>query len=301
METSKPGYKITLWVKDESFKGKFEESAEMDFLIDEVSNNEVKIKEVIMNKEENFVRGENIHVSVMATGGSDLRYAFKVLKEEKEIEWVDYSTCNWVNFTPEGIGSYTMEIMVKDNYSKQKYDCHEIKHLEVMEFIPAEIDYVLMPSKENYMVGDKIKFDVITQRTQETLVKYVLKINRHTVEETDYIENKSYLLEPRCRGEYVLEIMARDKASTQVFDSKKVIKLDVIDAIPVANTKILRDKVNLQVNQGTIFTVKADGGKDLHYEFYLMEQGHGIWYKNIVRLIIIALCLINKGLINCWP
>ena len=28
------------------------------------------------------------------------------------------------------------------------------------------------------MVGDKIKFDVITQRTQETLVKYVLKINR---------------------------------------------------------------------------------------------------------------------------
>ena len=80
-------------------------------------------------------------------------------------------------------------------------------------------------------------------------------------------------MEPRCRGEYVLEIMARDKASTQVFDSKKVIKLDVIDAIPVANTKILRDKVNLQVNQGTIFTVKADGGKDLHYEFYLMEQG----------------------------
>ncbi len=270
----KPGnYKITLWVKDESFEGKFEDSAEMDFLIDEVSNNEVKIKEVIMSKERYFIKGEKIHVSVMATGGSNLRYAFKVSKEGKEIERVDYGTCNWVNFTPEDIGSYTMEIMVKDKYSKREYDCHEIKHLEVMEFIPAEIDYVLMPSKENYMVGDKIKFDVITQRTQETLVKYVLKINRHTVEETDYIENKSYLLEPRCRGEYVLEIMARDKASTQVFDSKKVIKLDVIDAIPVANTKILRDKVNLQVNQGTIFTVKADGGKDLHYEFYLMEQG----------------------------
>ncbi|NLZ47952.1 MAG: triple tyrosine motif-containing protein [Clostridiales bacterium] len=266
-------YKITLWVKDESFKGKFEESAEMEFLIDEVSNNEVKIKEVIMNKEENFVRGENIHVSVMATGGSDLRYAFKVLKEEKEIEWVDYSTCNWVNFTPEGIGSYTMEIMVKDKYSKQKYDCHEIKHLEVMEFIPAEIDYVLMPSKEIYMVGDKIKFDIITQRTNETLIKYVLKINKHTVEETDYIEDKSYLLEPRCRGEYILEIMAKDKASDQFFDSKKVIRLYIKDAVPVANTKILRDKVKLKVNEGTVFTVKADGGRDLHYEFYLMEQG----------------------------
>lgn len=266
-------YKITLWVKDESFQGKFEDSAEIEFLIDEVSNNEVKIKEVIMSKEKNFIKGEKVHVSVMATGGSNLRYAFKVSKDGREIERVDYGICNWVNFTPEDIGSYTMEIMVKDKYSKNEYDCHEIKHLDVMEFIPAEIDYVLMPSKENYMVGDKIKFDVITQRTQETFIKYVLKINNHTVEETDYIESKSYLLEPRCRGEYILEIMARDKESTQPFDSKKVIKLDVIDAVPVANTKILRDKINLQVNEGTIFTVKADGGKDLHYEFYLMERG----------------------------
>lgn len=266
-------YKITLWVKDESFEGKFEESAEMDFLIDEVSNSEVIIKEVIMNKEKNFIKGEKIHVSVMATGGSNLRYAFKVSKEGKEIEKVDYGICNWVNFTPEQIGSYTMEIMVKDKYSKNEYDCHEIKHLDVMEFIPAEIDYILMPSKENYMVGDKIKFDVITQRTEDTLVKYLLKINKHTVEETDYLDKKSYLLEPKCRGEYILEIMAKDKGSNQVFDSKKVIKLDVIDAVPVANTKILRDKINLQVNQGTIFTVKADGGKDLHYEFYLMERG----------------------------
>lgn len=266
-------YKITLWVKDESFEGKFEESAEMDFLIDEVSNSEVIIKEVIMNKEKNFIKGEKIHVSVMATGGSNLRYAFKVSKEGKEIEKVDYGICNWVNFTPEHIGSYTMEIMVKDKYSKNEYDCHEIKHLDVMEFIPAEIDYILMPSKENYMVGDKIKFDVITQRTEDTLVKYLLKINKHTVEETDYLDKKSYLLEPKCRGEYILEIMAKDKGSNQVFDSKKVIKLDVIDAVPVANTKILRDKINLQVNQGTIFTVKADGGKDLHYEFYLMERG----------------------------
>lgn len=270
----RPGkYKITLWVKDESFEGKFEQSAEMEFYVDEVSKNEVKIKDVIMNKEMDFIKGEKISVNVIATGGSNLRYSFKVSKDGKEIERVDYGTCDWVNFTPEEVGSYTMEIMVKDKYSKEEYDCHEIKHLEVMEFIPAEIDYVLMPSKESYMVGDRIKFDIITRRTEDTLVKYLLKINNHAVEETDYIEEKSYLLEPRCRGKYTLEVMAKDKTSSEIFDSKKVINLDVIDAVPVANTKILRDKINLQVNQGTIFTVKADGGRDLHYEFYLMERG----------------------------
>ena len=193
----RPGkYKITLWVKDESFEGKFEQSAEMEFYVDEVSKNEVKIKDVIMNKEMDFIKGEKISVNVIATGGSNLRYSFKVSKDGKEIERVDYGTCDWVNFTPEEVGSYTMEIMVKDKYSKEEYDCHEIKHLEVMEFIPAEIDYVLMPSKESYMVGDRIKFDIITRRTEDTLVKYLLKINNHAVEETDYIEEKSYLLEP---------------------------------------------------------------------------------------------------------
>ena len=137
----RPGkYKITLWVKDESFEGKFEQSAEMEFYVDEVSKNEVKIKDVIMNKEMDFIKGEKISVNVIATGGSNLRYSFKVSKDGKEIERVDYGTCDWVNFTPEEVGSYTMEIMVKDKYSKEEYDCHEIKHLEVMEFIPAEID-----------------------------------------------------------------------------------------------------------------------------------------------------------------
>ncbi|WP_139905504.1 triple tyrosine motif-containing protein [Clostridium thermarum] len=268
-------YKLSLWVKDESFTGKFEKEAVMEFVIDEVSNNPVKITEIAMSKDKDFVIGEKINVKVIATGGTDLRYSFIISKGGKELERVDYGSCNWVNYTPEEVGNFEMEIRVKDKYSKKEYDSHEIIHLEVKKYLPAEIDYVLMPSKENYIVGDNIKFDVITRRTQDTLIKYVLKINGHTVEETDYISSKRYFLSPKCRGSYVLEIMAKDKSSLAVFDSKKIIKLNVIDALPVSNTKILWDKINIKVNEPVIFSVEAQGGKDLYYEFYLME--HGDW------------------------
>jgi hypothetical protein len=272
-------YKLSLWVKDDSFSGKFEKDADMEFVIDEVSSNPVKITEVVMSKDNNFIIGERINVKVIASGGTDLRYSFSITKEGKELEKVDYGSCNWVNYTPEEVGNFEMEIRVKDKYSKKEYDSHEIIHLEVKKYLPAEIDYVLMPSKESYIVGDNIKFDVITRRTQDTLIKYVLKINGHIVEETDYINSKKYFLSPKCRGSYVLEIMAKDRVSLAVFDSKKIIKLNVIDALPVSNTKILWDKINIKVNDPVIFSVEAQGGKDLNYEFYLME--HGDW--NLVQ------------------
>jgi hypothetical protein len=288
-------YKLSLWVKDESFTGKFEGDAEMEFLIDEISNNPVRITEVVKSKEKDFIKGETINVKVIATGGSDLRYSFHVMKDGKAQEKVDYGSCNWVNFTPEEEGNYEMEIRVKDKYSKKEYDSHELVHIDVKRFLPAEIDYVLMPSKEKYIVGDNIKFDVITRRTQDTQIKYVLKINGHIVEETDYISSKKYFLNPKCRGHYVLEIMAKDRGSSAVFDSKQIIKLNVIDALPVSNTKILWDKINIKVNEPVIFSVEAEGGKDLHFEFYLMEHGDWVLVQKYSKMNYYTFMPYRKG------
>lgn len=288
-------YKISLWVKDESFAGKFEKDAEIDFVIDEVSNNPVKITEVVMSKDKDVIVNERINVKVIATGGTDLRYSFVILKEGKELERVDYGSCSWVNFTPEEEGHFEMEIRVKDKYSKKEYDSHELVHMEVKRFLPAEIDYVLMPSKENYIVGDNIKFDVITRRTQDTLIKYVLKINGHIVEETEYVNSKKYFLNPKCRGSYILEIMAKDKGSSAIFDSKKVIKLNVVDALPVSNTKILWDKINIKVNEPVMFSVEAEGGKDLHYEYYLMEHGDWILVQKFSKMNYYTFIPYKKG------
>ncbi|MDP4090069.1 MAG: triple tyrosine motif-containing protein [Bacillota bacterium] len=288
-------YKLSLWVKDESCDGKFEAEAEMEFIIDEISSNPVKISEVITSKDKNIIKGEKINITTIATGGIDLRYSFVVKKDGAELERVDYGSCNWVNFTPEEEGHYELEARVKDKYSRKEYDSHGILHLDVREFLPAEIDYILMPSKENYIVGDNIKFDIITRRTQDVLVKYVLKINGHLVEETDYIESKRYFLNPKCRGQYTLEIMAKDKKSSLIFDAKKVIKLNIIDALPVSNTKILWDKTDIKVNEPVIFTAQAEGGRDLLYEFYLMENSEWVLVQKYSKMNYYTIMPYNKG------
>jgi hypothetical protein len=272
----RPGkYNITLWVKDSSYEGRYEAQATMEFIIDEHSKNPVRIEEVLLDRYKDYIKNETINVKVIGTGGVDLRYSFVVIKDGKEIEKVEYGTCNWVNFTPESSGIYELDLRIKDKYSKKDYDAHELVQFEVLDFLPAHIDYVLMPSKEMYLVGDTIEFDIVTRRTKETKIRYILRINGNKVEDTEYVDGKKYSFTPKCSGKYTIELLAKNILSDKEFDSKKEVKINVQEAVPVTNTKIQCDRTNVKVNEGVIFSVKCDGGKDVCYEFYL--SAHGEW------------------------
>lgn len=272
-KSTRPGqYNIDLWVKDASFEGKYEASSKLEFFIDEQSKNAVKIQEVLLDREKDYVINETINVKVIAVGGVDLRYSFIVFKDGKEKEKVEYGTCNWVNFTPEKSGTYELEVRVKDKYSRKEYDSHSIIPFEVKDHLLAEIDFVLMSAKEYYMVGDTIGFDAIVRKTKDTRIKYILRINGHKVEETDYVDNKKYSFTPKCSGVYIVELLARNSKSISEFDSKKEIKITVNDAMPITNTKIKCDKTSININEPAIFSASCEGGKDVSYEFYLMEQ-----------------------------
>ena len=146
-------------------------------------------------------------------------------------------------------------------------------YIEALECIPAKIDYVLMPPREYYMVGDTISLEVISENTRDTLVNYVLKINGHLVEQTNFVEHKNYELKPKCSGTYSIELRAKNKYSTNEYDSKKEIKIEVHDTLPITDTKILCDKTKFMVNEAITFVTENHGGKDVVYEFYLMEKG----------------------------
>ena len=166
-----------------------------------------------------------------------------------------------------------MEIRVKDKYSSREFDCHSIISIEVLSYIPASIDHVLLPLREYYIIGDKINLNVVTQNSKNTFMKYVLKINNHKVEETDFVSEKGYIFSPKCSGVYTVEIFARNIESDKSFDSKKEVKIEVHEALPVTNTKIICDKEKVLCNESINFIVHSEGGKDVVYEFYLMEKG----------------------------
>jgi len=107
---------------------------------------------------------------------------------------------------------------------------------------------------------------------------YVLKINDHLVEQTNFLEHKNaehkkYEIKPKCSGTYLIEIQAKNKFSTKQYDCKKEIKVEVHDNLPITNTRILCDRTNFMVNEAVTFIAESKGGAAVVYEFYLMENG----------------------------
>lgn len=266
-------YKIDLWVKDASFEDEYEKKASLDFTIDEISNGNVIIEDIILDKKRTVLVGETINVKVKATGGTSLRYSFIVFQNDNEVEKIEFGTHDFVDFTPEESGKFKLEVRVKDKYSKREFDCHAVVYIEALECIPAKIDYVLMPPREYYMVGDTISLEVIAENTRNTLVDYVLKINGRSVEQTNFVEYKNYELKPKCSGTYSIELLAKNKMSANAYDSKKEVKIEVHETLPITDTKILCDKTKFMVNEAITFVAENQGGKEVVYEFYLMEKG----------------------------
>lgn len=269
-------YKITLYVKDISFEGEYEDTIQMEYFIDMKSARTVKITDVVIDKDGDHLIGEPINIKVMAEGGSALKYSFIIYKDKKETEKVNYGTANWVNFTPEEAGEYEMEIRVKDKYSPKEYDCHSVIYFDIMSYIPGKIDYILLPSKEFHMVGDDVELEAIVQNSKETLINYVTKINGHVVEETGFIKNKKLKLTPKIPGKYTFELYAKNIRCDEAYDTKKEFHIYINDAAPITGTKIISDSINFKVQEEVSFNVECQGGKDVCYEFYLMERGNWI-------------------------
>lgn len=266
-------YKIKIMVKDESFDGESEDSSSLEFLIEDEKRDLVTIKEIIRDKKENILIGDTVNIKVIAKGGIDLRYAFVVIGDNGESESISYGTCNWVNYTPEKAGNYKIEIKVKDKFSKNDYDCHEIQYVEAMEYIPANIDYVLKPYNDHYMLGDKIELLVVSENTRDTLNKYKLFLNERLIEETEYVSDSKYTVKPRSIGKYEVQIYAKNKKSHKEFDSSRMIYFDVFDTLPVTDTCIECNKIKPKINESVDFKVTCKGGKKVVYEFYLFENG----------------------------
>lgn len=270
--STKGEFKVILMVKDSSYNGEYEDKKEIKFTIEEKGDKPVKIIDVISSKTRNCVKNEVINIKVKAEGGTSLKYAFIVYKDGKEVERIDYGKINWTNFIPETSGEYELEIRVLDKYSDKEFDAHNFLYLKVKDYQIAEIDYILLNQKETYLVGDKIEVESIIRNTKNVLLKYVTKINGHEVESTEFSNKKRFKIVPKIAGKYTFVIYAKNILCKEEYDLKKEVSLYIKDALPVTNTKISFNETQNTVNNEITFEVKSEGGKDVCYEFYIMEK-----------------------------
>ncbi len=269
-------YKITLKVKDISFDGDYEDKKEISFKIDKKGEKPVKILDISASKTRGCIKGYPINLKVKAEGGTDLKYSFIVYKDGIEKERSNYGVTNWVNFTPEESGEYEVEVRVIDKYSSREYDAHDYIFFKVKDYQEAEIDYVLLEGKEVYLVGDKIEIEIITQNTKNILLRYVTKINGHEVEDTGFIASKYIKVKPKCPGKYTFDIYAKNVQCKEEYDVKKELSIYVNEAIPITNTKVKLDSDDILVGKEITFEATSEGGKDVCYEFYIMEKGNWV-------------------------
>lgn len=277
-ETQKEGeYTVTLYVKDISYDGDYEDKKVINYTIDKKSDKPVKIVDIITDNKKTALIGQPINMKVKAEGGISLKYSFVIYKDNKEKERIGFSDSNWINFIPDEKGEYEVEIRVKDKYSNKEYDSHTFIYVRAKEYLPGEIDYILLPNKSSYLVGDLIDIEAVVQNTRSVLIRYVTKINGHLVEDTGFIQNKKIQLKPKCSGKYTFEVYSKNIKCEEEFDSKKEVSIYVSEATPVTNTKILCDREEIVCNEEVTFKVTSVGGKDVCYEFYIMEKGN--WIK----------------------
>lgn len=270
-------YKVTLKVRDLSYDGEYEDVKSISFNVEKKGSKPVKIEEISASKTRNCIVGKPINIKVKAKGGTELKYSFVVYKESKEIITIPYQKSNWFNFTPEELGEYEVEVRALDKYSSKEYDSHNFLYLKVREYEPANIDYVLVTPKETYLVGDKIEIESIIQDTQNNLLRYVTKINGHEVEDTGYVNSRRLRVRPKCPGKYTFEIYAKNLKCRKDYDRKKEISIYVQDANPIRMEKINIISDSMKVNEEVTFEVCSVGGKEVCYEFYIMEKEN--WYR----------------------
>lgn len=270
-------YEIILYVKDVNYKKEYEDIKKIAFTIEKKGKKPVKILDVVIDKEKKIIIGEPVNIMVNGEGGTRLQYSFIIRKNSRKLEGVDYNKSNWINFIPKQAGEYEVEIMLKDKYSSKTYDAQTVIYLKAMEYVPGEIDYIILPCKETHLIGEAIEFECIIQNTKNVVVKYETKINGNSIEQTQFSKNKKLRFVPKIAGKYTIEVYAKNLKCKGEYDSKKQVSLYVSEAPPVIETKIITNKVEGDINEELTFEVISRGGKDVCYEFYLMENNE--WKK----------------------
>lgn len=231
------------------------------------------IQDVIVDKKERIIKNQVVNIKVLAKGSEDIRYSFIIKKNGGIVEKNNFDIYNWLKFQPKESGVYHIRILVKDKYSEAKWDNSFELILKVFEYIPGKIDYVLLPHKENFIVGGDVKVNVIAEDTNDVLVKYNLEIQGHEIFETDYGLALEYTFNPKYSGTYCLHIYIKNKKSKLEYDDVKHINIDILQAIPITNTKIKITKKEMKINEAIIFHAECNGGKNVLFEYYIMDNG----------------------------
>ncbi|WP_294342561.1 triple tyrosine motif-containing protein [uncultured Clostridium sp.] len=266
-------YKIRAYVKDQSYSGEYEDSNEMEFVIEEHERREAKILDILKTCGHEVKVGNYIQYKVMSDNNKGNLFAYRVSCDNEVILETPYRSDTIFRYSPEKVGKYSIEIMVRNKFSDNEYDAHDFCYFNAYLFVPCKIDKIISYCNETPMPGDKIIFETIVFNAKEAVIKYDIRINGFLVEESDYTSNKKFSITPKCGGLYNIDVYSKNENSNERFESKKSVYFKVRDVSPVYNVEVQCDVEEKRVNCPITFNASCEGGRSVNYQFYIDEGG----------------------------
>ncbi|WBW98582.1 triple tyrosine motif-containing protein [Oceanirhabdus sp. W0125-5] len=245
---------------------------ELEFNIKELAVQDERIEKVIFSEDiNNILINNELNIRVEGTTPWMSEYRFIIFKDDKEIQRTEYSKDNEIDFIPREAGEFKLEIHIKGKKSKKELDSKELFILNVKEFIPGKIEYVLYDARE-YYVHDKIKFEIVGNIAKEIVYKYNVYLNGVHVEQCDYSEHKAYDFKLLNSGRYRFEFFCKNIKSNEEQDYIKNINVNVIGSRPITESYIKCDRDNINIFDEITFQGECNIKENIIYEFYLYEN-----------------------------
>lgn len=271
-EMQEGDFKILCYVKHIESDNKYDDRALIHYSTKKY--NPAKIQQVSTDIISPQFIGKTITIKAISEGERKVLYRFII--EGDKTEDSGYIESNIYEWNSQKEGNYKITIMVKNEVS-ETMECEDSEEFEYVIENPAEIECVLKDFKEYYTIEDSIILEIISKNLSEVLVKYKIYINDFLVEETEYSKAKKYIIRPKSKGKYRVEVFAKSIKSPENYDCMREVNFFINDTMPIQSIKIISDNNDFYVNEVVNFNIFCNGGNDLCYEFYLLEKE--VWKK----------------------
>lgn len=261
-------YKIKCRIKRHDQKVHDHES-EIYYVIKEVSNINYFIKKVEFDREINkLVKGQKLNIRVQTDQEYGEQFRFLLYKKNEMIYDTGFNESREANCKFAEQGEYKLSVMMKGRHSSKKFDSREVFIINVQDFIPGKIDYVLYDLKDYYM-GDEVEFEILSENSNQTEFSYNLIKDSMIIEEGEYHKNNKLKFMFLENGRYQFEMFCRNVESNQKYDHMKRIVIDVLrnKAITWSRADVQKKKVNL--GEEVLVNGFCSKKSGVEYEFYI--------------------------------
>jgi SpoIID/LytB domain protein len=238
--------------------------------------------EIFVDKTSPQEKGTSIKVSGSATGGHEKLYKFWVKDGSEWKVLRNYSTQDYVNWTPESAGDYTLNVHVKDRYSVNAYDSYKTLNYVIGDSEKVVIDQFNISPDTTTSSGTQVTMNAQASGGNDLQYKFwVYNKDKGTwLKVQDYASNNQVQWQASEAGNYQLVVHVKSANSTKSYDAYQAkdykvtqpekVEISSFDLTPATGTTT-GNTVTMQAS--------ATGGAGLQYKFWVYNKDKGTWLK----------------------